>query len=165
MIKHLASLPALALVTVLILRGLSAQPSAEQNAHATEASTATDETVSADSPYLELAREVYSESVKGAINARAIAIFNKAQTSGDAIGWTRQLCSKTAQDIATIRQRYGMATGEAQQFGWFLNRASELSACALAYHWLTNGGVASDLTSVDPTALLQSYSEVFPDGN
>lgn len=162
MIKHILSVPTLAFVMVLVVRGLSAQPSSEQAAIAQQAGeTTVDESVT---PYLELARNVYRTEVRAAINARAVEIFNKAQQSGEAIAFTSNLCQKTAQDLSDLRQQYGVVTGEASQWGVLINRVSELSACSLAHNWVMNGGVASDATSVNPAIALSQFSEVFGHG-
>ncbi|MDX2213752.1 MAG: hypothetical protein SFY66_10750 [Oculatellaceae cyanobacterium bins.114] len=163
MISKFISVPVVALVTVLIVRGLSAPPSRQEPAIAISnpgTSPSSGDAVSANSPYLQLARDIYSQSIRSVINARAVELFTKAQESGDAIAWTDKLCRDVAGDIASLRQQYGTVTGEAVQYGELLNRTAELSACLVAYHWVVNGGVASDQTTVNPSALIQAFEEV-----
>lgn len=166
-LKWLSAAPVLALITVLLVRGLSAPPSRENAARATgpvptvPTGEETDGGAAADSNYMALARLTFDDGVKAVVNARAVQLFNRAQQEGDAIAWLDQHCRAVAGDVAYLRQTLGTITGEGGQFGEFLNRTAEFSACNVAMHWAKEGGVATDASSVNPSAILKQYFEVY----
>jgi len=161
MLKLLISTPVLTLACCLLLRWL-ATPSYQSPAVAESdpsGAIATEPTKNKESPYLTLARRIFEEGTKASVNTRAVQLFTIAQSKQEgAIVWTAGYCRKTANEVGELRRKYGVISGEAVQFGEFLNRSAELSACVLAYHWALNGGVATDKTTVNP-ALIQTYFE------
>lgn len=158
----LLSVPAVALLLILVARGLGANPDAADTAatasHAMPPST--DAPLQAMSPYRDFANVVHSEGIVKIVQARAVTLFQRAQTEGNARGWIDAYCRSVAGDVAYQRQTYGTLTGSAEQFAEFLNRSGELAACSLAQHWIENGGLDAAAT-VNPDAILQQYQEVY----
>lgn len=163
-LKWLSAAPALAFITVLMVRGLSAPPSNENQARATAPMDTPAPALNAPStPYLELARTTFDDGTRQAVNARAVELFRRAQEQTEAIAWIEQHCRAVAGDVAYLKNTFGTLTGEADQYSQFLNRSAELAACALAQHWLVSGGIAVDATpGVNPTEILNKYNEVYP---
>lgn len=168
MLRFVSSLPFVALVLVLMFRGLSAPPSREQSARATDAPEAAPPSSPASSqptsPYLKFALTSFDVGVRGAANARAVQLFHRAQQEQNAIAWMDAYCRKVAGDIAFLRQNYGAVTGDADQNAQLLNRSSELAAAALALHWLKSGDIDTGKAAVNLQPILDQYQEVFPSG-
>ena len=162
--KFLTAAPVLAFVTVILLRGLAAPQTDENAAQATASMDTPTPSINApSSPYLELARLSFDEGTRGVVNARAVELFRVAQQQPEAIAWIDKHCRAVAGDVAYLKQTYGAVTGKAEQYTEFLNRSSELAACALAHHWLVSGGIAVDASpGVTPDEILKKYNEVYP---
>lgn len=169
MLKYLVSPPALALLFVLILRGLSADPGAESISANASAPTAPNATATGTAPttptegsrYLSFARLTFDEGVRAIVNARAVELFERAQSEPNALEWIDQHCRLVAGDVGFQRESLGVVTGEAEQFGEFLNRSGELAACAVAQHWLVTGDVPPISAGVNPSVILNQYGAVY----
>lgn len=163
-LKFLAAAPVMAFLTVLMVRGLSAPPSNENQAQATAPLDTPAPALNApSSPYFDLARVAFDDGTRGAVNARAVELFRRAQEQTEAIAWIDKHCRTVAGDVAYLKNTYGTVTGKAEQFTEFLNRSAELAACALAHHWLVSGGIAVDASpGVTPDEILNKYHEVYP---
>lgn len=156
MLKLISSLPAIALLSVLMFRGLGF------NAPPPEATaTETDAPSLPASPALRAAIATFDDGVRGATNARAVQLFHRAQQEpAGAIAWLSGYTRTVAGDVATLRQSYGVITGEAEQYSQLLNRASELSACLLALHWLERGNIDQSKAAVNLQPIIDQIQDV-----
>jgi len=164
MLRLLSSVPILALVGVFLLRSMS-NPTVSKAAPGEAVTTAAmvpEQAATDDSSrYLDFARLTFDAGVRGIVNARAIALYNTAQKQTDSKAWIDRYCRRVAGDVASLKGKYSQVSGEAKQAADFLNRAAELSACAAAQDWLTNGLPAGVSATVDPGSILDGYGRAY----
>ncbi|HIK39776.1 hypothetical protein [Thermoleptolyngbya sp. M55_K2018_002] len=166
MLKTFVSVPALAFLCALVVRGMAAPLQQSLVKADTVSQNRLKHDDSAPSvPEFEIARTSLDAGVRGAINARAIYLFTHAQKQPDAIAWADQHARTVAGDLAFLRQSLGQPTGEAAQFAEVLNRSAEFAAACLALHWLKHGGIDYSRSNVSLDQILQHYQEVFNRAN